>query len=417
MLDRCRTQWSQLKEEEVLKTFRSIVDEAKELAKTRREQSTPSPMDVSEIQRIPHEVVGVDTCGKPGAIWNEADWLPYDEYGECEVSAIWNGYGKGAKGKGKNKGKTCFNCGGSGHFQRECPKGKGKGKIKGYWQPAMSVTGKGSNGKGMWPSVPRACFNCGSPEHLANACPNRSVQAIDVANHDPEVLYIGAIANQEAEMPKWQTAFAKPRKCIKQSEAKRIGKPIMQTSNRFEMPEQDEETAECAICSLEDIEVRNEHVVCQLRELGDTSAGGRWTSLGDGEITIDSAADESCWPANFGGAFKVKPTRRNLRLKAANGQEMRHEGEKEITFRDAVSGEVLGMKFQVTEVHKPLAAVWRLAEKGNLVVFGPTEAQCFIQNIQTGKQIPLHKRGGSYVLKVEYVKWVPNASSVFQGRA
>ena len=38
------------------------------------------------------------------------------------------------------------------------------------------------------------------------------------------------------------------------------------------------------------------------------------------------------------------------------------------------------MTFQVTEVKKPLAAVWRLVEKGNLVQFGPSEAQCFIQD-------------------------------------
>ena len=91
---------------------------------------------------------------------------------------------------------------------------------------------------------------------------------------------------------------------------------------------------------------------------------------------------------------------------------MQHAGEKDVTFKDKESGEVLGMTFQVT-VRKPLAAVWRLVEKGNLVQFGPSDAQCFIQNIQSGRRIQLHGRGGSYLLRVGYVKWVP----VFPGRA
>ena len=140
---------------------------------------------------------------------------------------------------------------------------------------------------------------------------------------------------------------------------------------------------------------------------------GEWIHLGAGEITIDSAADESCWPIDEGGAFEIRSSKRNIILKAANGQAMRHLGEKDVTFRDKLSGEVLGMTFQVTEVKKPLAAVWRLVEKGNLVQFGPSDAQCFIQNLQSGRRIPLHKRGGSYILKMEYVRWVP----VFPGHA
>ena len=77
-----------------------------------------------------------------------------------------------------------------------------------------------------------------------------------------------------------------------------------------------------------------------------------------------------------------------------------------------------GHDVQVTEVRKPLAAVWRLAEKGNVVQFGPTEDQYFVLNIATGKRIQLYKRGGSYIMKVEFMKWIPTGNnSVFQGRA
>ena len=102
---------------------------------------------------------------------------------------------------------------------------------------------------------------------------------------------------------------------------------------------------------------------------------------------------------------------------AANGEVVKHSGEKDITFKDSQSKEILGMTFQVTEVKKALAAVRRLAEKGNLVQFGLEDHHNFIKNLVTGKKIMMHKKGRSYILKVEFVKWVPKDSSVFAGQA
>ena len=173
----------------------------------------------------------------------------------------------------------------------------------------------------------------------------------------------------------------------------------------------------CENCQLDGLDIEENGAVCRLKTQKDIcevqNHQGHWVHLGFGEITIDSAADESCWPLDYGGAFQVTASKRNLRLKAANGADMAHAGEKEVTFKDAESGTVLGMTFQVTEVKKALAAVWRLTEKGNVVQFGPGLDQNFILNVQSGKKIMLHRRGGSYVMKVEYVKWTP----VFQGQA
>ena len=57
---------------------------------------------------------------------------------------------------------------------------------------------------------------------------------------------------------------------------------------------------------------------------------------------VDSAADESCWPKDFGGAFETKPSAKNILLKTANGGEMGHYGEKEITFVNGEESEVIG---------------------------------------------------------------------------
>ena len=60
----------------------------------------------------------------------------------------------------------------------------------------------------------------------------------------------------------------------------------------------------------------------------------------------------------------------------------------------------------MSDVRKPLAAVWGIAEKGNTVQFGPTDADCFIQNIKTGQKVGLRRKGGSFVMAVEYMKHI-----------
>ena len=81
---------------------------------------------------------------------------------------------------------------------------------------------------------------------------------------------------------------------------------------------------------------------------------------------------------------------------------MGHYGEKDITFRSG--GDIGGLKFQVTDVRKPLLAVRRLVEKGNLVQFGPEPEQNFIMNVQTGKRIQMERTGGSFVIAASFVK-------------
>ena len=54
---------------------------------------------------------------------------------------------------------------------------------------------------------------------------------------------------------------------------------------------------------------------------------------------------------------------------------------------------------------------------GNIVQFGDEPAKCFDQSKATKKKVMMEKRRGSYVLKVEFVKWVPESSQVFPGLA
>ena len=142
-----------------------------------------------------------------------------------------------------------------------------------------------------------------------------------------------------------------------------------------------------------------------------------WAMMGVGDIIVDSAADESCWPKDEGGAFPTRPSKRRIILKAANGTDTQHYGEKKVTFAGAEGGEVVGLTFQVTDVQKPLLAVRRLVEHGCVVKFGSKDEDNFIHNVISGAKIPLMRKGGSFVIKARFMKDLGEQSEVFTRQA
>jgi hypothetical protein len=126
--------------------------------------------------------------------------------------------------------------------------------------------------------------------------------------------------------------------------------------------------------------------------------------LGKGDIIVDSAADESCWPAGQGDAFPTKPAKKELKLRTANGGEMKHYGEKQVTFKYAGAKVPVGLKFQVTDVKRPLLAVRRLVEKGNVVMLSGVSGESYVYNKEAKMRIPIVKKGGSFVIEAEFVQ-------------
>ena len=64
----------------------------------------------------------------------------------------------------------------------------------------------------------------------------------------------------------------------------------------------------------------------------------------------------------------------------------------------------MNLKFQVADVAKPLVSVRRIAEKGNIVQFGPREEDNYIQNNETKDKVMLKPNGkGSYLMEVNFI--------------
>ena len=71
----------------------------------------------------------------------------------------------------------------------------------------------------------------------------------------------------------------------------------------------------------------------------------------------------------------------------------------------------------MTDVRKPLLAVRRLVKKGNIVSFGPRPEQNYIYNPETGKNIEMERRGGSFIIKANFMKEIDEEAPVFTGQA
>ena len=138
-----------------------------------------------------------------------------------------------------------------------------------------------------------------------------------------------------------------------------------------------------------------------VRCVGNVGKKKNYKTVGRGLITIDSGAEESCWPERMLPEVKITKADKARNFVAANGAPMKHYGEKVVKFRGERGG-IASMKFQVSDVTKPLASVARIVEQGNIVQMAKDE-DCFILSVSTGRKIPIERRGGTYVMDAEYV--------------
>ena len=97
---------------------------------------------------------------------------------------------------------------------------------------------------------------------------------------------------------------------------------------------------------------------------------------------------------------------------------MENLGEKTVRFKKSGGDSLNSITFQVMEVGMPLAAVSRILDKGNTVVFSRGSFGSYFRNDKTGEKTPLKEEKGTFVLEVDYYQPEASATAGFarQGR-
>jgi hypothetical protein len=259
----------------------------------------------------------------------------------------------------------CYNCSGWGHASRECPsqktakgggkgggkagdkgKGKGKGKdwgsFKGY---GKGYGGKGveENQKGKGKGYQGTCFNCGKTGHKAWECRGAKpmeMGAVDEEEEEYEDVEVGTVWN--------------------------VGAIDIQKATTYKV-----------------------HAVDEQKKMI--------------EITLDSGAGASCWPAGLLPEVPLKPRQKGVRFRAANGEELKYFGKKDFKFRPLHGKNSCNMEFHVTNATKPLASAMAVVKAGNRVVLSQETGGSYIENVKTKERIGLKGSGGTFVFEVEAI--------------
>ena len=352
-----------------------------------RAANEPSPMDVGSWEQAP---TGSWTTGAAADTWYaEGESQPEWEQ-EVDIDAL-------------NRSMVCFRCGGHGHAAAKCPtpapeNGKGGKGGKGFKGKGKDTKGgKGVGGKGLqgpWSTkgpnrgkgapatatpINGSCYHCGEFGHMSRECWKRRGDTNGVTEAGPTEMVEPEGGGDD----------------IGGFELGNVDRGADNVTRGIRPPRAG-------------VELKNYFAALAESETdgGDLDIGlvGKSGTEVCGKITIDSGAAESVMPEDF---MKEQPMesspddKKKARYIAANGSIMKNAGQKRIIFQTK-DRSTNAMTFQATGVRKPLAAVSRIVQKGNRVVFSPEGS--FIENVKTGKRIELEPEGGTYVMNVQYVK-------------
>jgi len=140
--------------------------------------------------------------------------------------------------------------------------------------------------------------------------------------------------------------------------------------------------------------------------------GDRWGNFVRIETLLDSGAAECvCGSGHFGDVkMESDPGRpkANTEYVTADGMRIPNLGEKRV-HGTTTSGSPLNVKFQVTQVEKPLMAVSKLVDAGHTVQFNENGGQ--IVNSRSGRITEFRRKDGVYVLDM----WVPATTASASG--
>ncbi len=95
----------------------------------------------------------------------------------------------------------------------------------------------------------------------------------------------------------------------------------------------------------------------------------------------------------------MKPKLKGVRFRAANGEDLRYRGSKDIQFRPGGGGATCSMEFRVTNSTKSLASAMAVVKSVNRVILD--QRGSYIENKLTKERIELLELGGAFVFDIE----------------
>lgn len=367
------------------------------------------------------------------SVGHEEAYPPHDHdaYHWEDYSMMIAQTGKGGKsGKGGPKG-GCYTCGGD-HYQRDCPKGQGKGE---FGKNGGYAKGKGK-GKGQ-------CYSCGGP-HFQKDCPKAKGKGYGKSGHKGKGKGIHEVQAADYDWeehsswnwygPHWSSDEAWdmiPIRAVHPTTRKDMRvekeKKIIKTQNRFSalapsaevnrdnVPEPSWVREEClqkytkkAIQHVGENKPKSTNAkekrlgmpICAVQE-------GEWEVI---KVTVDSAAWKSVWPRRVAQVFPLEESemsRKGQEFCAANETTIKNYGQRRIRGTTGCYSQ-LAMTVQVADVSKPLLSVNELNSNGNRVVFYEDQLGGHIRNVKTGKMVKLYSEDG----ECKFDLWVPAAKGI-----
>ena len=406
--------------------FKDIRDRVLNMANQRLQMAQPVPIDVDALQREEYQ------WGAESGSYDRADWE--EQWQEYEIDEV---------GKG-----MCHKCGGWGHFARESPtKGKGKGKgydtgggkgyggIKGVGKShyggknGAKGYGKGQYGlsKGKGRGYQGECYRCGQVGHKAAEC-EQMIQQVKPEEHTQEACsievggawYVGCVEEKSARK-RFCAAYGT---CGGTCRAWGPHAPTKESNDNgghqeHEKDEKDEKD-EKVCCEIENpknnIKTAREGTQEPKSQEFQTAASQQ-KNVKTKHSRTQSDRNPAGGPKNVKDANDEKDERtkgmqkqKMIKIKSKDwkkvqvGDEDLWDAEGCICVVEDEAGKELtqiGLGFQVADVKKPLLAVDRVVEKGNVVQFGPEEEDNFVMNRNSKEKIMMRKKGKSYVIDIK----------------